>query len=57
MKCINTIAIFRTLTAPAASRLRLFEGRPFAGLAGAFSGGSGVPIPGETCVRRYRATM
>lgn len=57
MECINTIATFRTLVAPAVSRLWLFEGMPFAGLAGPNGGGSGVPIPGEACVRRYRATM
>ncbi|MGZ3682189.1 MAG: hypothetical protein ACXVDI_26815 [Ktedonobacterales bacterium] len=57
MQCINTIATFRALDVPSALRLRIFEGLPFVRVAGAFGGGSGVPIPGEACVRRRRATM
>lgn len=57
MECINTIVTFRALAMPAVSRLRLFEGLPFAGMAGAVSGGSGVPNPGEACVRRRRTRM
>ena len=58
MQCITTIATFRSLTLPVAPRLRLFEGLPFAGTAGAVGGGSGVPIPGEAgCVRRRRTKM
>jgi hypothetical protein len=57
MACINTIAAFRTLTVPAVPRLWLFEGVPCVRRAGAYGGGSGVPIPGEACVRRRRATM
>lgn len=57
MQCINTIAMFHTLTLPAVSRLRYFEGLSFAGAAWAVGGGSGVPIPGDTCVRRCRMKM
>ncbi len=58
MECINTIATFRTLTLPTVSRLWSFEGLlPFAGAAGAVGGGSGVPIPGDACVRRRRMKM
>jgi hypothetical protein len=57
MECINTITTFRTLTLPAVSRLRSFEGLPFAGVAWAVGGGSGVPIPGDACVRRRRMKM
>jgi len=57
MQCISTIATFRALAVPPAPRLRFFEGLPFVRKAGAFGGGSGVPIPGEACVRRPRATM
>ncbi len=57
MECINTIATFHTLTLPAVLRLRSFEGLPCAGAAGAVGGGSGVPIPGDACVRRRRMKM